>query len=160
MKALTLSELMEVTSDVVHVTILDKSSFKMDYPYDGAVYTRLSVSGTSLRTGEPVSTQLVFLGSHEPRDQFGTSEMPTLQDTRIGSEAVAFYFADKEMPGQLNRIFDFSGIYRVEKAFGKPVVVGKGEGLAFAENVKLEDVRTQVRKTHLELLAAKAKAQK
>ncbi len=157
-KALTLSELMQVTSDAVHVKILGKSSFRLDFPLEGAVWTKLTVSGTSLRTGEPVSTELVFLGSHDPKDQYGISEMPTLQDTRVGGEAVVFFQHDTQMPTAMNRIWDLSGVYRVEKAFGTPVLVGKGEGFAFPENVKLADASGAVRSTHLALQAAKSPA--
>jgi hypothetical protein len=150
-KAMTLKELMGITTDVAHVRILDKQSFALDWPMEGAVYTRLTVKGVSLRTQQPVEADVVFLGSHDAADQFGTSEMPTLQDTRVGSDAVIFYFNDPEMPGRLNRVFDLSGVYRVEQAFGAPVVIGKGEGLAFPENVKLDDARNLVRAAHLEL---------
>ena len=39
---------------------------------------------------------------------------------------------------------------------GCSVVIGKGDGFAWSENLKLADAGDQVRKTHLELLAAKA----
>jgi hypothetical protein len=152
-KALTLSELMGITTDVAHVRILDKQSFPLDWPFEGAVYTRLTVEGTSLRTQQPVSTQVVFLGSHDPKDQYGTSEMPTLQDTRVGNDVVLFYFKNPDMPGRMNQVFDLSGVYRVEQTFGAPVVIGKGEGFAFPENVKLDDARAQVRAAHLQLEA-------
>ncbi|HZL99413.1 MAG TPA: hypothetical protein VFD43_04090 [Planctomycetota bacterium] len=155
-KAMTLKELMAVTTEVVDARIVAKRSFKLDWPMEGAVYTGLSIEGVSLRTLEPVKTEVVFLGSHDPADQFGTSEMPTLQDTRVGSQAVIFYAKDQDIPGRLNVVYDLSGVYRGEQAFGAPVVVGKGEGFAFAENVKLGDVRTQVRTAHLELAAEQA----
>ena len=155
-KAMTLKELMTVTTDVVDVHILAKDSFKLDWPMEGAVYTRLTVEGTSLRTQEPVKTDIVFLGSHDPADQFGTSEMPTLQDTRVGSEAVIFFGKDQDIPGRLNVAYGLHCIYRVEEAFGAPVVIGKGEGFAFPENAKLADVSGQVRAAHLELLAEQA----
>ena len=155
-KAMTLKELMTVTTDVVDVHILAKDSFKLDWPMEGAVYTRLSVEGVSLRTQEPVKTDIVFLGSHDPADQFGTSEMPTLQDTRVGSQAVIFFGKDQDIPGRLNVAYGLHCIYRVEEAFGAPVVIGKGEGFAFTENLKLDDVRTQVRAAHLELQAEQA----
>ena len=159
-KAMTLAELMQITTDVVHVKILEKSTFRLDWPFDGCVYTKLSVEGESLRTLQPVATDLVFLGSHEAKDDFRVSEMPTPQDTRAGGEAVIFYFKDPDMPGAFkNRIFGLDGVYRLEQAFGAPVVVGKGEGFAFPENRKLADVRSAVRATHLEL-AAKAQAGK
>jgi hypothetical protein len=49
-KALTLAELMEITTDSVHGTILEKSSFRLDWPFEGAVYTKLTIKGESLRT--------------------------------------------------------------------------------------------------------------
>ena len=159
-KALSLSELMEITSDVAHVRITAKASVQADYPYAGCTWTKLSVQGESLRTGEPVQTELLFLGSHEAADRFTISEMPTLQDTRVGGDALVFFWKDPELLGGANRIFDLSGVYRVEKGFGEPVVVGKGEGFAFPENAKLADVGALVRKTHLELLAAQAGAGK
>jgi hypothetical protein len=155
-KAMTLKELMAITTDVVDAHIVAKSSFKLDYPFEGAVYTRLSIDGTSLRTQEPVKTDVVFLGSHDPADQFGTSEMPTLQDTRVGSEVVIFFGKDQDFPGRLNVAYGLHCIYRVEEAFGAPVVIGKGEGFAFPENVKLDAVRDSVRATHLELAAEQA----
>lgn len=158
-KAMTLSELMEITTDVAHVRITAKSTQRADYPYEGCVWTKLTVAGESLRTGKAVETELFFLGSHEANDRFTISEMPVLQDTRVGAEAVAFFWKDPELLGGANRIFDLSGVYRVEKGFGEPVVVGKGEGFAWPQNVKLAAARDQVRATHLEL-AAKAAAGK
>jgi hypothetical protein len=153
-KAMTLKELMGVTNEVVSAKIVAKDSFKLDWPMEGAVYTRLSLDGVSLRTQQPVQTDVIFLGSHDPADQFGTSEMPTLQDTRVGADVVVFYQAnDPQVPGLYNRTFDLSCVYRVEQAFGAPVVIGKGEGAAFPENLKLDDVRTKVRAAHLELQA-------
>ena len=159
-KALTLSELMAITTDAAHVRIVAKSTFRMDYPLAGAVWTKLSVVGESLRTGAPVKTDLVFMGSHDPNDRYGVSEEPTLQDTRVGGEAVVFWWDDPDMPavGGGHRIFDLSGVYRIEPGFGTPVVIGKGDGFAWSENLKLSDARDQVRKTHLELLAAKPAA--
>jgi hypothetical protein len=158
-KALSLSELMEITSDVALVRITAKASVAADYPYEGCTWTKLSVQGESLRTGEPVQTELLFLGSHDAADRFTISEMPTLQDTRVGGDALVFFWKDPELLGGANRIFDLSGVYRVEKGFGEPVVVGKGEGFAWSENLKLSAARDQVRGAHLEL-AAKAAAGK
>lgn len=155
-KAMTLKELMGITTDVVDAHITAKQSFKLDWPMEGAVYTRLSIEGVSLRTQQPVKTEVVFLGSHDPADQFGTSEMPTLQDTRVGTEAIIFFAKDQDIPGRLNLVYGLDCVYRVEQAFGAPVVIGKGEGFAFSENLKLEDARTQVRATHLELQAEQA----
>jgi hypothetical protein len=154
-KAMNLTEMMTITSDVAHVRILEKSSFRLAYPFPEAVYTELTVKGTSLRTGKDVETTLVFLGSHDPKDQYGVSEMPTIQDTRKGSEVVVFFYKDTAFPGERNVLFNLGAVYRVEKTFGNPVVIGKGEGFPFPENVKLEDARLNVRATHLAMQAGK-----
>lgn len=159
-KAMNLGELMQITTDVAHVRILAKSTFPLAHPFPEAVYTKLTVEGTSLRTGKAVKTDLIFLGSHETSDQYGVSEMPTLQDTRIGSEVVVFFEHVKSFPGEADMLHNLGTIYRVEKAFGTPVVIGKGEGFAFPENVKLSDARRTVRETHLKLLAAQPAAVK
>lgn len=159
-KAMTLSELMSVTDDVVHVRILEKTTFQLAYPSPESVYTKLKVKGVSLRTGEAVEADVVFLGSHDPTDEYGTSIMPTLQDTRVGHEAIIFLRRDVQMPGQMLVVDNLGCLYRLEQGFGPPVVMGKGEGAAFPENVKFEDVRRIVRETHLSLQAAKASAEK
>ena len=154
-KAMTLPELMAITSDTVLVQITGKSTFALDYPFDGAVYTRLSVEGESLRTGAPVSTSVVFLGSHEAADGYGTSEMPTLQDTRIGNQVVIFHEHDDAFPGGANIVHSLASVFRVEQAFGSTVVIGKGEGTAFPENLRLADARALVKTTHQQLQAGK-----
>ena len=159
-KAMTLSELMSVTDDVVHVRILEKTTFHLAYPSPDSVYTKLEVKGVSLRTGEAVETEVVFLGSHDPADEYGITIMPTLQDTRVGHEAIIFLRRDAQMPGQMLVVDNLGCLYRLEQGFGPPVVMGKGEGAAFPENVKLEDARRIVHETHLLLQAAKASAEK
>jgi hypothetical protein len=153
-KALTLPELMAINSEAAQVRILEKTTFASDFPLPGVVWTRMKVQGESLRTGLPVAAEDVFLGSHEPADGYGTSEMPLLQDTRVGADAVMFWFREAAMPGQPNVLSDLSTVYRIEKGFGEPVLMGKGEGFAFPANVKLADARALVLKTHLELAAA------
>lgn len=159
-KAMTLAETLEIHSDVLHGRIVSKTTVKTDLPLQGMVYTHLTVEGESLITGAALTRELVFLGSHDPRDDYGTSEMPTLQDTRVGSQAVILYEHDTSGAQPVNRVHDYSGVYRVEMAFGLPVVIGKGEGFAFPENVKLSDARDRIVKTHAEIQAAKAKAGK
>ncbi len=159
-KAMTLSELMELTQDTALVHIVDKTTFTSDLPFEGAVFTRLTVKGESLRTGDEVSTQIIFLGSHDPADHFASSEMPTLQDTRVGGDAILFLYRDATMPGTPFRVSSHADVYRVERAFGTDVVIGKGEGAAFTENVPLVVARDRVRQTDVAQRAAKSQAGK
>jgi len=144
-RALTLGEMLGITHDTVLARITAKTTFAVPYPFEEAVWTRLTLQGESLRTGQPFAGTVVFLGSHDPADQFGTSEMPTLQDTRVGQSAVVFFEKDVAFPGgTANVAHNLAYVYRVEDGFGTPVVIGKGEGAAFPENIKLADVRAQV----------------
>lgn len=154
-KAMDLKELMSITSDAIHGRIVSKDTFEMDRPREGSVYTKLVVEGESLRTGQAGTFEIVFHGSHDVRDAYTISEMPTLQDTRVGGEIVAFFDKNEWRHGK-NVVFDFSGLYRVEQGFGAPVLIGKGEGAAFVENTKLLDVRTRVASVHAELAAEAA----
>lgn len=154
-KAMDLAELMGITTDAIHGRIVAKSTFQMDRPQAGAVYTKLTIEGRSLRTGEPMTKDVIFHGSHDPADWYTISEMPTLQDTRVGGEVIAFYFTS-EWRGGHHYLFDLSGLYRVEQGFGEPAVIGKGEGMAFPENTKLSVAEQRIRATHLALAAAKA----
>ena len=81
--------------------------------------------------------------------------MPTIQDTRIGSEVVVFYYKDTTFPGERNVLFNLGAVYRVEKTFGAPVVIGKGKGFPFPENIKLDDARRKVSATHIAMQAGK-----
>lgn len=151
-KALTLDELTAITHETLLVRITGSATFAPGVPDAEAVWTRLSVEGESLRSGQPFSGSVTFLGSHDPADHFGTSEMPTLQDTRLGNRVLLF----------AERLADFSGgpalvahnlsyVYRVEDGFGTPVVLGKGEGAAFPVNVKLSEARALAHAAHVKL---------
>jgi len=155
-RAMNLSELMSITDDIVLVNITGKTTFASAYPYEGVVYTQLSLAGESLRTGKAYEGRVVFLGSHEPADQFGTSEMPSLQDTRVGGRAVIFFQHDDAFPGGgADVAYNLSYVYRIEEGFGTPELMGKGEGAAFPENVKLSDARAQVTAAQALLQAGK-----
>lgn len=154
-KALNLEQLMSLTDDVVYGTIVDKEVVKLDHPWKGAVYTKLTVQGESLRHGKEITTEIVFHGSHDPSDDYIVSEMPELQDSRVGGKVLLLSSKTNEL-GKRNLVHNLAGLYRVESGFGEPVLVGKGEGFAFPENTKLSDVRERVRTTH-DVLVEKAK---
>ncbi len=155
---MTHKELMEITHDTVHGQVVSSRTVIMDRPYVGAIHTELTVKGTSLRTGEKVEDSFVFFGSHTEGARGFMSEQPDLADVRVGRESV-FFLADETLPTTHKRLHHWGAVYRVEQGFGEPVVIGKGEGMAFCTNVKLSDGRAQVRDTHAELLAEAAAKQ-
>jgi len=153
-KMMTLRELMQATDDCLDAQIVAKDTFRVDAPdYEGMVFTRIHVVGESMRTGETVETDLVYTGSHDPADQYGSSEMPLLKDVRLGNRVVIFYGVDETNLSGPNQVWAWNCAYRVESVLGQPVVMGKGEGFAFTQNVTLAEARERVRRTHLELQA-------
>ncbi|MCB9897849.1 MAG: hypothetical protein H6825_07595 [Planctomycetes bacterium] len=157
-KAMSLKELMEITSDVVQARIVGKDTLTIDRPYEGAIYTQLHIQGVSLRTGEKVDEMVVFHGSHDLGEAYTISEQPELQDVRVGGEAV-FFIANETEPVEHHLLHGLGNVYRIERGFGEPVVIGKGEGFAFVKNVKLVDARQQVRDAHLQIEAEKLQKQ-
>lgn len=156
-RAMNLFELTSITHETLLVRIVASDGFAADHPHEGAVWTRLSVEGESLRSGEAFAGEVVFLGSHDPADRFGTSEMPTLQDVRAGNRVILFAERDAGFPGGARLVaHNLAYVFRVEDGFGQPVVIGKGEGSAFPDNVKLAEARAQARAAHLAAQAAAA----
>jgi len=133
-KAMTLNELMAITTDTVHVKDRGQVHVPSRLPFAGCVYTKLTVQGESLRTLEPVKHRPRVPRQRGSKDEFGVSEMPTLQDTRVGSEAVIFFKRSRRgraRPSQPH----LRPRQRVPRRAGlrRPVVVGKGEGLPSRE---------------------------
>lgn len=157
-KALTLPELMSLTSDTIDGQVVASQTFRVDDPdHEGAVFTKLTIVGESMRTGEKVSATYVFRGSHLPADEYATSEMPALSDVRVGTRSVFFVDSRDDYVAGPNVIWNFANVFRVETVRGNPVVIGKGEGAVFAQNVSLASARDQVRTVHLSLEAMNAK---
>lgn len=149
-KAMSLHEYMQMTAETLHGTILSKETFKSDFPEAGTVYTRVVVEGDAWRSERPMQTELVYMGSHDPKDRYFMSEMPEFRDVRLGGEIVVFWGQDESIqPGRTsNVVWNLANVYRVERGFGEPVVIGKGEGSAFPENVKLSDARSRIKAMH------------
>lgn len=153
-KFMDLRDLMQVTDDCLDAQIVAKQTFRVDDPdYEGMVFTKIRVVGESMRTGETIETDLVYTGSHDPADQYGSSEMPLFQDVRLGNRVVLFFGVDEANKSGRNQVWAWNCAYRVETVLGQPIVIGKGEGFAFTQNVTLAQAREQVRQTHLALEA-------
>ena len=155
---MTLKELMGITHDSIHGEIVNSKTVVMDRPYAGAIHTELTIEGTSLRTGEKVKETVVFFGSHTEGPRGFMSEQPDLADVRVGRESV-FFISNETKPSTHKRLHHWGAVFRVERGFGEPVVVGKGEGMAFGTTLKLTEARVRVRDTHLELQAEAAAKQ-
>ena len=159
-KLMNLHEYMGITVDTVHGHITAKQTFRSDWPEADTFFTKLTIEGRSVRLGgEARSFEVVFMGSHDPADDFYHSEAPQPQDVRLGNEVVVFFARQPKLlpeQGGVNYMWAHDAVYRVERAFGEPVLVGKGEGFAFGANTRLGDALTRISDTHQLILAERA----
>ncbi len=157
-RPMSLKEYMSISHEVLHGTIVAKETFRSDEPLPETVYTKLTIQGDALRGGmRGETTEVIFMGSHDPKDDFVHSEAPDLRDTRIGGEVVVFYFDDDQIHDKVDRgqniVDNWQGVYRVERGFGVPVIIGKGDGYAFPANTRLDEAVRRIEDTH-ELIKA------
>jgi hypothetical protein len=147
---LDLGQMVARTDDAVRGRIVASEVIRIDHPTDGPelYYTHLTVEGTSLHDGRPVSTRVTFPGGFLTREQgVHNSEAPRADEIRIGNEVIVFYKWVENLGGDLaaNALYaSHGGIYQVAKARRGEVVLGKGDGYAIAANVALTDLRSQI----------------
>jgi hypothetical protein len=149
---LDLAQMVAKTDNAVHGKILDKQVIRIDHPVDGPEldFTHLTIEGTSLVDGKALTATVTFPGGFvAPGQGVYNSEAPTADETRIGSEVVAFYKWTDNMGGDLaaNALYaSHGGIYRVAQTRGGAVALGKGDGYALSGNVNVVDLQAQIAK--------------
>lgn len=147
---LDLGQMVARTDNAVHGRIVDSQVVRIDHPEDGSAlyFTHLTVEGVSLYDGSQVRVPVTFAGGFiSPEQGVHNSEMPSADETRIGTEVIVFYKWSDNMGGGLaaNALYAWhGGIYRVAATQNGPVVLGKGDGFAIAANVRVADLRTQI----------------
>ena len=115
------------------------------------------------------STSLIQTSGRASRNENGSVIMYANNITKSMKAAIAETDRRKEKQIKYNKEHKITpktiiksipdgSVYRVEKSFGTPVVIGKGEGFAFTENTKLQDAAVAVRNVHLALQAAAEQA--
>jgi len=152
-KATTLQELMEISTGVVQGQIISKDVVKLDWAdMNDLTFTRLTIRGEELTTGERVTRELYFMGGVWNGQVDSPSTAPREHQTRVGASVVAFYWFDSGLAEQgANKIFCFANIYQVQQGAGEPTVIGMGPGAAVSQNVKLSLLNAQVKSIHLKI---------
>ena len=147
---LTLDQMVARTDDAVFGEIVAKEVIRIDHPIDGPelYYTHLTLSGRSLATGEELSVVVTYAGGFID-DEHGVwnSEAPSEEETRLGTEVVAFYQWTDNMGGDLgaNALYaSHGGLYRTVNGRKGRVVLGRGEGYAVRNNERLIDLDARV----------------
>ncbi len=148
---LTLDDMVSRTDDAVDATIVASRVFRVDHPVDGPelYYTALTLAGRSLADGRATTVDVIFPGGFVNENEgVWNSEAPSADDQRIGNHVIAFYKFQSNMGGGVsgNGLYaSHGGIYRVAEGSQGPVVLGRGEGYAVANNVRVTDLGSAVR---------------
>lgn len=147
---LDLSQMVARTDDTVHGKIAARHVLRVDHPVDGAelYFTTLSIQGTSLETGKPLTVDVIFPGGFQDAEHGSfNSEAPSADDTKVGNEIVCFYKHTSNLGGEIagNEIVTWhGGLYRTFQTRGETIVQGRGDGYAVPANVKLVDLARDV----------------
>ena len=104
-------------------------------------FTRLMIEGTSAYGDHPLAVEITYHGGFiNEREGVYNSEAPSEDDVRIGNRILAFYKPTDNMGGGVrgNALYaSHGGLYRIAGGATGPVVLGRGEGYAIANNVRL-----------------------
>ena len=148
---LDLKQMVAKTDNAVLGTITAKQVFRVDHPVDGPelYFTRMTIQGKSLRSGSDLAVEVTFAGGFvSPNEGVHNSEAPSADDTRIGNTVVAFYKWTDNIGGDVagNALYAaHGGLFRVAKAGGNQVVLGRGEGYAIDRNVSVPVLESRIR---------------
>jgi hypothetical protein len=147
---LDLPQMATKADNAVRGRIVAREVVRIDHPVDGPelYFTHLTVEGTSLFDGKPISVPVTFAGGFVTPEQ-GThnSEAPSADEIKLGNEVVVFYKWSDNMGGDLaaNALYaSHGGIYRVAKTRKGEIALGKGDGYAISANIAVTDLKAQI----------------
>lgn len=149
---LDLAQMVAKTDGCVVGKIVGSSVKRVDHPVDGEklYFTTLTIEGRSLYNGRAVSVPVTFAGGFiTPEDGVWNSEAPNVNDTRVGTQVVAFYKWTDNMGGDVaaNALYAaHGGLYRVVDSRGPAIVLGRGAGYAIDANTKLDALTESIAK--------------
>lgn len=154
---LTLSQMVEKTDGAVVAEITGHHVFRVDHPIDGPelYYTTLTLEGTSLSDGTPIVVDVTFPGGFiDEENGAHNSEAPSQDDIALGNVVVAFYQWSDNMGGDVaaNALYaSHGGLYRTVEGPSGTVALGRGDGYAIDNNVKVSTLRTAVQTIEKEI---------
>lgn len=147
---LNLDQMVAKTDDAILGKITKREVIRIDHPVDGPelYFTHLTIEGRSLVDGAPRTTIITFAGGFiDEENGVWNSEAPSDEDTKLGNEVVAFHAETTNMGGDLaaNALYAaHGGLYRTATGRAGTVVLGRGEGYAIQNNVKLTQLDSQI----------------
>jgi len=148
---LTLDQMVAKTDNSVLAEIVGRKVFRVDHPVDGPelYFTTLTLQGTSLRDGKPVTVDVTYPGGFIDEEHgVHNSEAPSADDVKLGNTVVAFYKWSDNLGGDVrgNALYaSHGGLYRTVAGPTGSVVLGRGEGYAIDKNKSVANLESAVR---------------
>ena len=153
-KALTLNEMVDVADGAIHGQIVGSDVFRIDDPVDGPelFYTTIRIEGRSLMSGDLTTVDVTYHGGFvSDTEGVYNSEAPSKDDTESGSPVVVFYKWQDNMGGGVSAnalVASHGGLFRTIGSGSVETVLGRGEGYAVNNNIRLTDLESAVAKLH------------
>lgn len=146
---LTLAQMVAKTDAAVRGTITDVRTVQFTPPGDDRlIYTILTVEGTDLYTGLARTIEAAFVGGTYQGDSMMVSSMPAPSEYRLGNPVLVFSAPVEGWGPQIDRCVyaAMGGIFREVASKQGAVFLGKGEGFALEQNVRLADLQVAIAK--------------
>lgn len=148
---LNLDQMVASTDGAIDATIIGKHSFRIDHPVAGPemYFTTLTLQGRSLEDGRAQTLDVTILGGFvDEQNGAWNSEAPSADDQKVGNRVVVFHKWLQNLAADVacNTIYAaHGGLFRVVEGSQGPVVLGRGDGYAVENNVRLVDLTSAVR---------------
>ena len=146
---LTLAQMVAKTDAAVRGTITDVRTVRYTPPGDDRlIFTILTVAGTDLYTGQARTIEAAFLGGTHQGDSMMVTSMPAPSEYRVGNPVLVFSGPVEGWGPDIQRCVyaSMGGIFREVASKNGPVLLGKGEGFAIDQNVRLADLQAAIAK--------------
>ncbi len=146
---LTLAQMVAKTDAAVRGTITDVRTVRYTPPGDDRlIFTILTVEGTDLYTGQARTMEAAFLGGTHQGDSMMVTSMPAPSEYRVGNSVLVFSGPVEGWGPDIERCVyaAMGGIFREVASKNGPVLLGKGEGFAIDQNVRLADLKIAIAK--------------
>ncbi len=151
-KEYSLKEMITTADGAVHGQIINSVVFRVDSEVDGPelYFTTLTIEGTELNGGRAVTLDVTFAGGFVDADNgVYNSEAPSADDTKVGTNIVAFYKWSSNLGGDVSGnglVASHGGLYRTVSGPNDTVILGRGKGYAINANTAIVDLMSAVRK--------------
>lgn len=144
---LNLSTMVTKTDSAVHGTITEVRTVRfVPEGDDRLIFTILTIEGEDLYTGQPVTTEAAFLGGTFEGDSMMIPSMPAPADYRLGNDVVVFRGLVEGWGPEIDHCVyaAMGGIFRTVDTRKGTVVLGKGEGFAVANNIRISSLKADI----------------